>query len=371
MDLSIDESKFDGLMSEAWVQSSALFGWPFRELTYELISPPQLWRWFIWLSPSKKGKIMLVSWRVPFWCLLFEMTSNPEATPLPYESAQLPAAPKKKAKLEESLVRLNGKKLRAGTIPWRFVSDTEIEIFLIEGLNTPGFWSFPAGSLDPGEEVSCCASRETYEECGAIGSLGCFLGVFLEEKNRTYLFSMQVHRVENEGADIWNDLHSSCEGSGERRRKWFTPANARSVLKKIGPAMLDTFLTVPAHQLVQRMPKRLRRSQLPIFIVGATDALLQHCMQQGEILDGTVALQSSDYTERQKFAIIAATLWEADAAICIGGPEISYVAALACTSGCPTLLLETSEAMPWLLQGDSRVTRHFVGEGLPWLQFIY
>lgn len=26
MDLGFDESKFDGLMSEAWVQSSALFG---------------------------------------------------------------------------------------------------------------------------------------------------------------------------------------------------------------------------------------------------------------------------------------------------------------------------------------------------------
>lgn len=128
-----------------------------------------------------------------------------------------PSAPnglKKKAKLDEAIVKLNGKKLRAGMVPWRFVggNQSKIEVFLIEGINTPGLWTFPAGSVDPGEEVSLCALRETYEECGASGPLGCFLGVF-EDKNRTYLFSMRVSTVEDEKEEIWHDPHSSYEGN--------------------------------------------------------------------------------------------------------------------------------------------------------------
>ena len=84
---------------------------------------------------------------------------------------------KKKAVPADKRVHAGGKKVRGGCVPWRFApnisaaSDSDggagsVELMLIEGINSPGQWSFPAGSLDPGEEVSVCALRETEEECG-------------------------------------------------------------------------------------------------------------------------------------------------------------------------------------------------------------
>lgn len=280
----------------------------------------------------------------------------------PYPEAAVPTGGlKKKAKTDEVIVKVNGKKLRAGTVPWRLEGEGKIEVFLIEGMNTPGFWTFPAGSLDPGEEVSLCASRETYEECGAIGSLGCFLGVF-EDKNRTYLFSMRVTRVEDDSEEFWHDPHSSYEG-GVRRRRWFTPDMARSVLKKDGPAMLDAFLAVSVQQLLERR-RMSPRSHLQVLLLGGGDDLFSliqgHCSGRGEILPGSLAIRSFAQAEAQKFAIIAAALWEADALICVGA-DLSYTVALAASNSCPTLLLaDTPETMPMLLQGDSRVTTHFL-----------
>ena len=180
-------------------------------------------------------------------------------------------------------MKLAGKKLRAGTVPWRYQeSGQEIEVFLIEGLNTPGFWSFPAGSLDPGEEVSLCAMRETYEESGARGNLGCFLGVF-EEKNRTYLFSMQVTFVQDAENEIWHDPHSAYEGSGARRRGWFSPEKARPLLKKDGPSMLEAFLSLPA---AERMNPRSKRGvcdgkKVRLLVMGGAE-VLKLCAQHAE-----------------------------------------------------------------------------------------
>lgn len=278
----------------------------------------------------------------------------------------------KKPKLEETLVKLEGKKLRAGTVPWRYVGQSEIEVFLIEGLNTPGFWTFPAGSLDPGEEVSRCASRETFEECGARGNLGCFLGVF-EEKNRTYLFAMEVTSVDDAGNDIWHDPHSSYEGSGDRRRGWFSPESAWSRLKKDGPAMLETFLAVPVHQRRNlRRPREIRsKVQLCILGVGESVNLVRkHCSQKMdvEILPASVALTASSCSEAQKFAIVAATLWEAHAVVCVGGKEILYALAMASSSNCATLFVATEPLNhPWMLEGDSRVvSTHLLSAG-SWL----
>jgi len=293
------------------------------------------------------------------------MTSAEPTGRSPYPNAAVPTGGlKKKAKTDEVIVKLNGKKLRAGTVPWRLVEGSEgkIEVFLIEGINTPGFWTFPAGSLDPGEEVSLCASRETYEECGAIGPLGRFLGVF-EDKNRTYLFSMRVTRVEDEAEEFWHDPHSSYEGSGVRRRRWFTSDTARSVLKKDGPAMLDAFLAVSVHQLLERR-RMSPKSHLQVLILGGGDDLFSsihgHCAGRGEILPASLAIRSSTQAEAQKFAIVAAALWEADALICVGA-DVSYIVAMAASNSCPTLLLaDTPETMAMLLQGDSRVTTHFL-----------
>lgn len=83
----------------------------------------------------------------------------------------------KKEIAAERRVHVEGKKVRGGCVPWRYAQTPAgavagggcgrpVELLLIEGINSPGRWSFPAGSLDPCEEVSVCAVRETEEECG-------------------------------------------------------------------------------------------------------------------------------------------------------------------------------------------------------------
>lgn len=174
------------------------------------------------------------------------------------------SAPKKMAKAEDSLVKVNGKKLRAGTIPWR-LADGNLELLLIEGINTPGLWSFPAGSLDPGEELSVCACRETQEECGASGLLGCFLGSFEQEKSISYIFLLQVTAVEDEQNPIWHDPDSSYT-NGARQRRWCSPEVAMPLLKKDGPQMLEAFLRVPPPQ---RSLRRVRfKNELRLFLLG-------------------------------------------------------------------------------------------------------
>jgi 8-oxo-dGTP pyrophosphatase MutT (NUDIX family) len=120
---------------------------------------------------------------------------------------------------------------------------------LIEGINSPGQWSFPAGSLDPGEEVSVCAARETEEESGVRGVRGCFLGMFQNESkkskkggSRSYFFALHTHTVINEGTTRWKDPDSSWESDGWRNRGWFTPTDARPKLKKGQEAVLDALL---------------------------------------------------------------------------------------------------------------------------------
>ena len=149
----------------------------------------------------------------------------------------------------EQRVHCAGCKLRGGCVPWRIAAGGggAIEVLLIEGINSPGKWSFPAGSLDPGEEVSVCAARETEEESGVLGVLGCFLGMFQSEVkaksgSRSYFFALHVHTVINEGSDRWKDPDSAWESDGWRNRGWFTPADARSKLKKGQEAVLDTML---------------------------------------------------------------------------------------------------------------------------------
>jgi 8-oxo-dGTP pyrophosphatase MutT (NUDIX family) len=125
----------------------------------------------------------------------------------------------------------------------------EIEVMLIEGINSPGQWSFPAGSLDPGEEVSVCAVRETEEESGVQGVRGCFLGMFQSDRkkgknggSRSYFFALHVHTVIDEDSDRWKDPDSAWESDGWRNRGWFTTTDARPKLKKGQEAVLDALL---------------------------------------------------------------------------------------------------------------------------------
>ncbi|CAE7454940.1 Nudt3 [Symbiodinium natans] len=279
----------------------------------------------------------------------------------------------KKARLESSVVKIDGRKLRAGTVPWRCgISETDgtdcLQVLLIEGVNTPGKWTFPAGSLDPGEEVSTCAARETQEECGASGSLGCFLGTFDTEKNRTYMFLMHVQHMEDESNEAWHDPHSAYESS-LRRRRWFHVSEAKPLLKKDGPQMLEAFLSVPkgrrqdarcrSHRSVCQPPR-------PRLLVLGGPGTLRDYLAQNDILKASFELSSElsagSFTDGQLFAAVAASLWEVDAAVFCGGTDALYMAGLSARQDLPTLVIITGQnRAPRLFNGDSRITSFTMG----------
>lgn len=280
---------------------------------------------------------------------------------------------KKKAKADTSKVSVDGKKLRAGTIPWRHAIDQEVEpsseraveVFLIESINTPGQWAFPGGSLDPGEEVATCAIRETGEECGAVGSLGAFLGSFENEKNWSYIFLMRVHTVHDSDNEWWTDPDSAYESDGRRRRRWFRLESARPLLKKDGVQILDAFLAVRACRREDSLWRpsvsvSMRPPALNILVLGGSAELRRDVFSgRGNLLRaGDVASEEGTaVTNGQRFSMIAAALWEADVVICVGGVERVFDVGLATARGRPILFLHTacSEAVR-SMSGDSRVT---------------
>ena len=267
----------------------------------------------------------------------------------------------KKAKLESTVVKIGGKKLRAGTVPWRWTDAkfSSIQVLLIEGLNTPGRWTFPAGSLDPGEQVPACAVRETMEECGASGSLGGFLGTFDTDKNRTYMFLLHVQHMEDESNEAWHDPHSAYETSGLRIRRWFHLDAARPLLKKDGPQILDAFLSVPEARRLDASYKPVGKPpKMRLLLLGGSDALRDRCCQWGCLHEASLNLSTpQNLTDHQLFAAVAAAFWEADVAVFCGGADILHMAGLSASQGLPTLVLVTGlTLLPRLLGADSRIT---------------
>lgn len=269
---------------------------------------------------------------------------------------------------DKERVHWRGYKLRGGCVPWRFAPAASagttggggsgnaeppaIEVMLIEGLNSPGQWSFPGGSLDPGEEVSRCAGRETAEESGVLGVLGCFVGMFAAESKKkkkkggscSYVWTLKVTTVLNEGSERWKDPDSTWESDGWRNRGWFSPADAGPLLKSGQKGILEAALKVP----LERWPDVNWRAQ-PELAMGAAggarvlSVLLlgkevsasgvidrQNCALVGradageplafqvEVLKAGAAADQPRGTAAQEFALAAAQLWQADAVIAAG-----------------------------------------------------
>lgn len=275
---------------------------------------------------------------------------------------------------ESTQVFIDGFKLRAGTIPWRCVHGPEketsellVEILLIERLNTPGEWTFPAGSLDAGEEVATCAARETQEECGAIGVLGCFLGSYDTSGKKcrswAYFFSLRVHRVldEGEGSEHWRDP----DKASLRRRRWCLPDAARPLLRKESVEVLDAFLSVPhsgrADPLWRAVPS-LAAGGPRIVLLSGPMALQAHCAKRGRLLrvasaasETTAALQPA-----ARFAALGAALCEADVVVAADirdrALEVGFGLGLSAASRRPVLCICREDArMETLAQGDARV----------------
>jgi len=252
----------------------------------------------------------------------------------------------KKHKSPASKVHVGGLKLRAGTVPWRYAtatsaasSETEaVEVLLIEGVNTPGGWTFPAGSLDPGEDVAACSARETEEETGVVGELGCWLGCFERRKKnevggkRSYYFLLQVTDVHDAESEYWQDPDTCWEGDGLRRKRWCSPMEAFPLLKKDGGSILQAFLDVPSEMRVNKKwrPPVQDIAARSVLFLGDLSLIHEHCASHARILcAGSLLIADMDatcFTPEHKFAINAAALWEADAIFVCTDPAVAAVA---------------------------------------------
>ena len=284
---------------------------------------------------------------------------------------------------DEERVHWRGYKLRGGCVPWRFApgpynigsgEPQGIEVMLIEGLNSPGQWSFPGGSLDPGEEVSRCAGRETAEESGVLGVLGCFLGMFAAESKKkkggswSYIWTLKVTTVLNEGSLRWKDPDSTWESDGWRNRGWFSPAAARPLLKEAQKEILEAALKVPLERwtdVTWRTDPEAGSARPPaggptlsvlllgkgvdesgIFdreshaLAGWTDEDEPRGLQV-DVLKAGAGGDLPRGSAAQEFALAAAALWQADAVIA-AGVDGQYMAGLAAAAGKPVLVLVPS-----------------------------
>ncbi|XP_054153256.1 diphosphoinositol polyphosphate phosphohydrolase 1-like [Oppia nitens] len=102
----------------------------------------------------------------------------------------------------------------------------ENEILLVTSSRAPDRWIVPGGGLEPDEDPSTAAIRETIEEAGVKGILRRCLGTFdnPERKHRTSVFIMQV----TEELEEWEDSES-------RKREWFTVEEALRLLESHKP----------------------------------------------------------------------------------------------------------------------------------------
>jgi len=282
--------------------------------------------------------------------------------------AFVPATPAKRKGdevRESSKVFENGLKLRAGGIPWRYrpLSQGEtqavIEVLLVESINKPGVWTFPGGTLETGEDVAQCAARETEEECGVQGTLGCFVGVFEQagkqggHGSRSYIFCLNVHTVLDDGNDRWQDPGTSFEGDGFRRRRWYVPTDARPLIKT--PEVLDAFLEISSISRLDPM-RRPPKAPFPrILLLSASNETEQHCSAKGRI----VYRQGSNPSHGKEFAVFSAALWEADLVIAAdvsNFEQVGYALGLAAAQHCSVLCVHTADArIPPLLNGDPRI----------------
>lgn len=272
---------------------------------------------------------------------------------------------KQDAARESSKVFGDGLKMRASGIPWRYRTSSDgkspavIEVFLVESVQKPGTWTFPGGTLEAGEDVARCAARETEEECGVQGVLGCFVGVFEaggkqgRYGSRSYVFCLHVHTVLEDGNDLWKDPGTSFEGDGNRRRRWFLPNEARPLIKT--PEVLDAFLQLSREIRLDPWRRPPKEASPRLILLCGSAETEDHCRSRGRILYRL----GSCLPPGKDFALFSAALWEADlviAADVTNFEQVGYAIGLASAQRCSVLCVHASDArIPCLVGGDDQI----------------
>ncbi|XP_076441399.1 diphosphoinositol polyphosphate phosphohydrolase 1-like [Babylonia areolata] len=110
-----------------------------------------------------------------------------------------------------------------------FKDEREEEVLLVTSHRRPDCWVVPGGGIEPEEEPRQAAIREAMEEAGVRCHIGRQHGIFVNEerKNRTWVFIFHTKDL----LDDWIDLHRI-----NRKRQWFSLADARNVLSLHKPA---------------------------------------------------------------------------------------------------------------------------------------
>ncbi|KAJ8901128.1 hypothetical protein NDN08_004988 [Rhodosorus marinus] len=114
-----------------------------------------------------------------------------------------------------------GEQLKYGSVPYRWVENTDFEVLMISSRKDPSRWIFPKGTMEPDEGPQQVVLRETEEEAGVTGSIQERLHFETVGKQQT-MFLLQVHsHVEN-----WIE-------EGERTRRWMSVEEAFRVAKQM------------------------------------------------------------------------------------------------------------------------------------------
>lgn len=158
---------------------------------------------------------------------------------------------------------------KAGCVPVRQAAAGEWEVLVVESRWTSNVWVFPKGSVEEGETAAAAAVRETIEEAGVVGDasvrLGCWIipvrrssngGVCKECKDGVGPGGCQATAKPAQRLCMWVLAVSAQLGpcdprwteAYQRRRRWVSLPNARSLLASSGRPelleMLDATLAV-------------------------------------------------------------------------------------------------------------------------------
>jgi 8-oxo-dGTP pyrophosphatase MutT (NUDIX family) len=103
-----------------------------------------------------------------------------------------------------------------------------LELLLVSKKSSRDSFTFPKGTIEPGEVAADAARREAFEEAGVTGSekvarLGSF---YYCKKKRLPLIRVEVFQMR---VDV---LASDFPEAQMRQRKWLTPAEAKSCVRR-------------------------------------------------------------------------------------------------------------------------------------------